>query len=131
MSEQYIGNVAVDSGQVMIVDPCYVTLGESYEHICEVTLSQDRGGTVCFEVVDPNSPGHAVAVAHSTRNGDGVYPVYAELDSGGQIVSLRIVFGDHGESAEDECWECGGIAQHGENLCKSCQENKDNKDKED
>jgi hypothetical protein len=92
MSEKYIGGVAVDSGQVMIVDPCYVTTGDNYRIICDATLSPEGGDEVDFACI--GGSGTACAVAHTTRYGDGVYPVYADMDKEGRILSLRIVFAD-------------------------------------
>jgi hypothetical protein len=91
MSEKYIGSVAVDSGQVMIVDPCYVTTGDNYRIICDATLSPEGGDEVNFACI--GGSGTACAVAHTTRHGDGVYPVYADVDKEGRILSLRIVLG--------------------------------------
>lgn len=98
-----IGEVWVDSGQVMIVDPCY--LGDwkdnefsqenpedrsfSYAGACNATLSSGRA--------DQLEHG---AVASSTAYGDGVYPVYAERDPDGTIVRLVIEFDER--SADDE-----------------------------
>lgn len=122
--DKLIGHIGVDSGQVMIVDPCYVIDDkDKYEHICEVTLSDEQGGPVL-----PNVPNNAMlAVAHSTRDGDGVFPVYAECDKDGRILSLRVEFAQK----ETECYMCGSSTDTGEDYCESCQEDKDNEDEED
>lgn len=91
-----IGHVAVDSGQVLLVDPCYIktddpsdadfwkedcvirghnadddaAIPHGYSQCCEATLSADGHG----EIVVAGTGGTAVAT--STAYGDGSYPVY-------------------------------------------------------
>lgn len=98
-----IGRVGVDSGQVMIVDPCYLKdwkaddfSGEeskvapedsvpfSYEGACQRTLSDAGAGSV----------GHgSLAVASGSGHGDGCYPVLARF-GGGRVLELRVLFDD-------------------------------------
>lgn len=117
--DKLIGHIGVDSGQVMIVDPCYVIDDkDKYGQICEVTLSDKQGGPVL-----PNVPNNAMlAVAHSTRDGDGVFPVYAEYDRFGSIVSLRVDF----YREQDMCEDCGDNPVYaGSTLCLECDERED------
>lgn len=110
-----IGEVWVDSGQVMIVDPCYLKdwvdndfkekedgdTSFSYAGACNVTLSGARAGQL-----------EHGAVVSSTAYGDGVYPAYVERDSSGTILRLIVEFdqgndeghndGDEQENDEDE-----------------------------
>lgn len=97
----YLGEVGVDSGQLMITDPCYIASewidepfsmygpAESSEMLKERSAlmpysyngasqaSLRGGGELAFSL------GHAGAgVAFSTAWGDGVYPVYAEQHNG-------------------------------------------------
>ena len=102
-----IGYVGVDSGQVIITDPCYidseweVTNDESvlgvnkkdkgkynYRGCAYATLtSPNSGGQLNF------SKGHAGAgVASSTGWGDGLYPVTAYYDKDDRVKELRIKF---------------------------------------
>lgn len=95
-----IGHCSVDSGQIMIVDPCYV-IGEShsesdYDKICEVTLNNE--GPVRY--AGPVMGGHAIA--SGTLYGDGRYPVWAEVDSNGCVRSLTIDFDPGVEEDEEE-----------------------------
>lgn len=80
-----IGVVGVDSGQLILCDPCYLSRwinneydseakknDFSYSRACQLTLSEEQGGQLFFDA------GHAgQAVAFSSGFGDGVYPVIA------------------------------------------------------
>lgn len=87
MAETLIGHCPVDSGQIMLIDPCYVLadnntddkkLNQLYLDICDVTIEQGAG-----EI--------ELGVATGTYYGDGNYPVYAEMD-GKRVKSIRIDF---------------------------------------
>lgn len=97
-TQTLIGSIPVDSGQIILVDPCNVTddrysLGEptggKYDETCRVTIAGEYGDT---------SFG-AVAVA---TGGDGEFPVYAELDRHGKPVRLiiELVPRDYEEDSE-------------------------------
>jgi hypothetical protein len=101
--ERLVGHCGVDSGQIMIVDPCYVIdnkfSDEQYDECCQVTLSEDQAGAVMRNL----------AVVSTTGIGDGYYPVYATTDNidgwGERVTELRIDFTDHvllGDWEEDE-----------------------------
>lgn len=95
-----VGSVPVDSGQIMIVDPCYVLDGEldfdidhervisdnPYSRACAASMSEDLATTF--------STGGNMhdAVCSSTAWGDGMFPVYAEKDSKGRVLRLIIDF---------------------------------------
>jgi hypothetical protein len=95
-----IGQFAVDSGQAIVGDPCYldewepwndkvdsfdshVTKAGEYGYLgaCGVTLKEGYG-----------TLGVASAVAFTTGYGDGLYPVYAEFDEDGRIAKVVINF---------------------------------------
>lgn len=106
MIKKLIGYCAVDSGQLIAVDPCYLkdwkdgefasinAEGEReedshYARACKQTLSKEGGG----EVLVSGSAG--VGVAFSTGWGDGNYPVYAHYGNGdnvGRIMKVTIEF---------------------------------------
>ena len=112
MSRKLIGYVGVDSGQMMLADPCYVDgdsfvddrengfdIGEnregpfplSYEGACNASMSKDKAGELSFHA------GHTgAAVVCSTGFGDGVYPVYVEYSDEGEwgtrVKSMTIEF---------------------------------------
>lgn len=104
-----VGHVGVDSGQIMITDPCYAVRekgdtrpttfedrGLDYKAICHATtdmseswpeLGKYKGGdTGCAEL------GGGVAVVTSQFGGDGVFPVYADYGSDGLVRSITVEF---------------------------------------
>ena len=118
--EVLIGHVAVDSGQLMLCDPCYldkwqdneewekVTADESglyplsYNGACGATLSDDRYGQLKFNL------GHeGAAVAFASGLGDGFYPVYATIIEDGlwgrRIAEVKVVMMQ--EDYEEDCEE--------------------------
>jgi len=68
-----IGQFSVDSGQAIVGDPCYLnnwkTLGKGFGQL-----------------------GGSSAVAFSTGYGDGLYPVYADINEDGLIGLIVIDF---------------------------------------
>jgi len=104
----YIGEVGVDSGQLLVTDPCYIdqewkrqqfsiareTESEderlydySYNGACNATLNGEGHGQLAFEM------GHAGAgVAFQTAWGDGAYGIYAEKHDG-RIVRVYVNVG--------------------------------------
>lgn len=99
------GSFAVDSGQAMVGDPCYLDnwdtnsneewnlkgkVGEySYQGASATTLANDFG-----------SLGDS-AVVFSTGYGDGLYPVYVQVTEDGRVGKVVIDFmGDIDEEQE-------------------------------
>lgn len=105
---EFIGEVAVDSGQLMVTDPSYVdkewrrdsfqlvrevertedaAYNYSYNGACNATLNGEGHGQLAFAL------GNAGAgVTFSTAWGDGMYPVYAEKHDG-RIVRVYVSVG--------------------------------------
>ena len=100
MKQTLIGRFAVDSGQAMIGDPCYLDswkpwnsevdnfedhinkVGEyGYLGACNATITNNYG-----ELNEGSS------VVFNTGWGDGVYPVYANIDDEGTIHSITVNF---------------------------------------
>ena len=88
-NKKLIGHCPVDSGQIMVVDPCYVLannnttdtkLNELYNDICEVTLSSERAGEF------------NLGCATSSGWGDGSYPAYVHYDDSGRVKKLVVDF---------------------------------------
>jgi hypothetical protein len=79
-TRELIGYVGVDSGTIAVLDPC--NAGD----LANVPWPPEQGQL-------PYPMGHpGLAVVSATRSGDGYFPVYAETDDDGQIVSVVIVF---------------------------------------
>ncbi len=93
----YAGSFAVDSGQAIVGDPCYLDGWDtkkndewnlegkkgqySYQGVSATTL-EDNFGQI----------GAADAVAFSTGYGDGLYPVYVQLNDDGRVAKVIIDF---------------------------------------
>ncbi len=95
-----IGQFAVDSGQAMIGDPCYLDEWKPWnaeednfeDHVnkkgeygylgsCEATLGVGFGQL-----------GNASSVVFSTGYGDGLYPVYAHINEDGRVGMIVVDF---------------------------------------
>jgi hypothetical protein len=87
-----IGHVPVDSGQMMVVDPCYIRDNDFYGNACSASLSDNQAGA--FSVTGNSS--FADAVCSSTGYGDGMYPVFIEYedcgDWGRRVKSITVEF---------------------------------------
>lgn len=97
MSKKLIGHACVDSGQLVIIDPCYLSewkdgdfighldpdseVANSYDECCRVTCSDAQAGEVM----------KGLGVVTSTGWGDGEYPVYATF-YGNRIAKIEIDF---------------------------------------
>jgi hypothetical protein len=88
MSKKLIGEISVDSGQIIIVDPAYVLkdykegeADELYRKTSAMTVGLPYSGIV------PMSDGDAVALKTDI---DGAFPVYAETASDGTIKKIII-----------------------------------------
>ena len=89
--ERLIGHVCVDSGSVVVGDPCYLVAGGS--------PVDPQWQDVVSQMFDPQNPRRIEGttgvqiegtIMTTTLAGDDLYPVYAELDGNGQILALRI-----------------------------------------
>lgn len=84
-AKQIVGSVCVDSGQLLITDPCYLNEKkneELYEEVCKITTSPNSLGQVL----------NGLAIATSSGYGDGIYDVLAEKDEEGKVISIEIRF---------------------------------------
>jgi len=95
-----LGSVCVDSGQLLIADPCYLrdwkhgnfregNNDNNYSEACNVTLSKNNGGQVFNDL----------AVAFATTWGDGEYEVFAYKDKNrnGRFMKIEIVLCEDNE----------------------------------
>ena len=71
-----LGEVGVDSGQLLVIDPCYLAQWDHerlYDEVCRIT-TEDFGGQLEYA---PGRPG--LAVAFSSGFGDSAYEVWATV----------------------------------------------------
>jgi hypothetical protein len=99
---QFIGRCAVDSGQIMLIDPCYVITDEkdtpeyqashkvNYGEILEAWEFDTKPKKTHFEF-------HMGMIVESGW-GDGYYPVYAKFD-GSRLVAVKIDFDEEDDEA--------------------------------
>lgn len=87
---ELVGYCGVDSGQLMICDPCYALNDKNYKKVCDKTLADQIG-----EVVIKSIAGNCIAF--STNTGDGGYPVYTERHKDGKQIKRVII--------EMDCWD--------------------------
>lgn len=94
-----IGMCGVDSGTLMIVDPCYVLPDKIGEVATEKSYTYDKflddiGGDQFKQILASGIGG--TGVISSTGFGDGNYPVYAKIvdegDFGKRVKELKIKF---------------------------------------
>ena len=93
------GFCGVDSGQIMVIDPCYAfkdnyfgiddkPTGGNYDAICRVSIADTFGE---FPLPANGYSGN-VGVVTSSGYGDGKSPVFVSVNADGRVVELRIAF---------------------------------------
>ena len=97
METKLAGYCGVDSGQIMVIDPCYAfqdsytgnaATGGNYDAICRVSLADTFGE---FPLPANGYSGN-VGVVTSSGYGDGNYPVFVDVNDEGRVIELRINF---------------------------------------
>jgi hypothetical protein len=95
---EYIGSFAVDSGQAMVGDPCYLDqwkTDEGLEWNLEGKVGQysyQGASATTLENTGTMELGGGLAVAFSTGYGDGSYPVWAKFNDEGRVTQIVIDF---------------------------------------
>lgn len=91
-----LGYAAVDSGQLLIVDPCYLSAWKDgeynpdkkadnhYAKACEITQNDDCGGELLVSGVAGSG------VVFASGYGDGNYPITAEYDKHGRVKAVVV-----------------------------------------
>ncbi len=122
MKREFVGKIGVDSGSVMIVDPCYfhdpthwdpqqiiqIATEEAKNGDCKTAINSMRlakektelqniignWDNVCIDAEKANFEPreYAGGVISPTRNGDGEYCVYVTRDRDGKIKKMEIEF---------------------------------------
>lgn len=90
---KHLGNVVVDTGTILIADPCNAlherdgddqrVIDQEIERVIKENNWRGAG-----EVILASSNGRGVVSA--TRDGDGSYPVYGYYDEEGQLTKIEI-----------------------------------------
>jgi Protein of unknown function (DUF4241) len=92
MKKELLGYCAVDSGQLIIVDPCYLREWKDggsednshYGRACALTVTQTGGGQMTVAGIAGDG------VVFASGWGDGNYPVLASRDADGRIIKVEI-----------------------------------------
>jgi hypothetical protein len=92
-----VGSFAVDSGQAMVGDPCYLdgwktNEGEEWELEGKAGDYSYHGASAMTISATAGVLGAGSAVVFSTGYGDGLYPVYVKYDDNGRVVKVVIDF---------------------------------------
>lgn len=91
MSDRWIklGMVGVDSGQLMIVDPCYVDDDDPFNYNDLMKQWNEREGqkSIGFPVNEFHPEG--LGIVFSGFGGDGAYPIYGHIEDG-RLTQVRI-----------------------------------------
>jgi hypothetical protein len=100
----YAGSFAVDSGQAMVGDPCYLddwdtNKNDEWNLDGKVGQYSYQGASATTIANDFGSLGNT-AVVFSTGYGDGYYPVYVQMNSDGRVSKVVIDF--EGDIDQDE-----------------------------
>ena len=92
-----VGSFAVDSGQAMVGDPCYLDQwktneGEPWDMEGKIGEYSYQGASATTLASDTGVLGDGSAVVFNTGYGDGYYPVYVQYNEDGRIVKVVIDF---------------------------------------
>lgn len=79
---ELVGQCGVDSGQMMLVDPCYILDKTDYEKLLNHRNKQGNMNTTSFKQ----------GIISNTWCGDGNYHVYQQKDKDGRVERLLIDF---------------------------------------
>lgn len=79
----FIGHAPVDSGHLLIIDPCYISDEWKPTSFNSIFKELERTGGQVLEWA---------AVATHCRNGDGIFPIFAEYGEDGEIERVVIDF---------------------------------------
>jgi Protein of unknown function (DUF4241) len=91
------GYFSVDSGQAMVGDPCYLdnwdtNKGDDWAIEGKEGQYSYHGASATTIAKAYGELGNATAVVFNTGYGDGLYPVYVELNDDGRVSKVLIDF---------------------------------------
>lgn len=92
-----VGHFAVDSGQAMVGDPCYLdkwktNKDEGWNLEGKIGDYSYYGASATTLAYGAGELGLGTSVVFNTGHGDGLYPVYAHFDDDERIVMVTIDF---------------------------------------
>lgn len=99
MTRKMLGYADVDSGQLCVVDPCYVLDDERYTALIDQWDDRRLNPHGKEQLSVPVIKGYATGVNFNTAWGDGSYAVYGEVDSDGRI--LRVIIEMDGSDGDE------------------------------
>ncbi len=93
----HAGNFAVDSGQAMVGDPCYLddwdtNKNEEWNLQGKIGQYSYQGASATTLANSFGELGIATAVVFNTGYGDGLYPVYVQINDDGRVSKVVIDF---------------------------------------
>lgn len=83
---EYLGITGVDSGQLLLTDPCYVNDTDTFDYDKMCLWDNTKKSKILI-----NKNGAEVGVVMKTQVGDGVFPVYARYDKKGELLKIEIL----------------------------------------
>jgi hypothetical protein len=91
------GSIAIDSGQAMVGDPCYLdewdtNKGDEWNLEGKVGQYSYQGASATTLANSYGELGFATAVVFNTGYGDGLYPVYVQMNDEGRVSKIVIDF---------------------------------------
>tara|TARA_R110002020_G_C15998525_1_gene750008 strand:- start:55 stop:447 length:393 start_codon:yes stop_codon:yes gene_type:complete len=91
MKKVKLGVVGVDSGTLMITDPCYYMDHQDRSKIKKGYRQEDvyKDDDKRYRVIDFN------ALTFSSGYGDGSYSVYGYINDDDRIIKVEIIMGEH------------------------------------
>jgi hypothetical protein len=100
------GHFAVDSGQAMVGDPCYLddwdtNKGDEWKLEGKVGQYSYQGASATTLANNFGELGISTAVVFSTGYGDGLYPVYVQMNEDGRVSKVVIDFEGDIEGDDD------------------------------
>tara|TARA_Y100000748_G_C15495606_1_gene488115 strand:+ start:1505 stop:1840 length:336 start_codon:yes stop_codon:yes gene_type:complete len=101
--EKHVGNISVDAGLCWLGDPCYFIQGlnppkeiSTWKAFVETIFANGKPAKPTIHSFKHASGVEGLGVCVSTGVGDGVYPVYANIEElpgwGKRVTSVRIEF---------------------------------------
>jgi hypothetical protein len=100
-----VGSIAVDSGQAMVGDPCYLdgwntNEGDEWNLEGKIGDYSYHGASATTLATNAGELGIGKAIVFNTGYGDGYYPVYIQLNDDGRVSKVVIDF--EGELDEEQ-----------------------------